>query len=126
MRLRLELEYILNCSAKVLFPRLSTAEGLSEWFADDVKVDRDVFTFFWNDWHAAARIMGIKENKSGRVEWEDHTPEQPHCFEFYLDVMELTGDLALFITDCAEPENREDAIQLWDAHITDLRRLLGS
>ena len=51
----------------------------------------------------------------------DHTPEQPHCFEFYLDVMELTGDLALFITDCAEHENREDAIQLWDAHITDLR-----
>jgi len=126
MRLQLKLEYVINCSAKVLFSSLSTAEVPSEWFADDVKVDHDLYTFFWNDWHAAARIMGIKENKCVKFEWEDHTPELPHYFEFHLEVLELTGDLALIITDCAEHEDREDAIQLWDAHISDLRRLLGS
>ncbi len=126
MRLQLELEYVINCSTKVLFSRLSTAEGLSEWFADDVKVDHDIFTFIWNGWNAAARIAGIKENKCVRFEWTDHTPESPHFFEFNLEVLELTGDLALIITDCAEHEDHDDAVQLWDAHISNLRRLLGS
>ena len=45
MRLKYELEYTLNCSPKVLFSRLSTPEGLCEWFADDVNVEGDIFTF---------------------------------------------------------------------------------
>ena len=36
MRRKIELEYIFSSSVKVLFSRLSTPAGLSEWFADDV------------------------------------------------------------------------------------------
>ena len=124
MRLELKLEYNLNCSPKILFSRLSTPEGLSEWFADDVKIDKDKFTFIWHDWKAYARLASIKENKYVKFEWADHTPEQPHFFEFSIEIMELTGDLALIITDIAEHDNRDDAVQLWDSHIVDLRRLL--
>ncbi len=45
MRMKYDLEYTLNCSPKVLFSRLSTAAGLSEWFADDVTVEGNLFTF---------------------------------------------------------------------------------
>ena len=38
MKKRILLEYTLNSSPKVLYPRLSTPGGLAEWFADDVKV----------------------------------------------------------------------------------------
>jgi hypothetical protein len=44
MRLKFELEYTLNCSPKVLFSRLSTPEGLGEWFAEQVNVDGDLFS----------------------------------------------------------------------------------
>ena len=42
--MKYELEYTMDCSQKVLFTRLSTPEGLAEWFADDVNIDRDIFS----------------------------------------------------------------------------------
>ena len=42
---KLQLEYLINCSPKVLFNRLSTAAGLTEWFADDVRVKGNLFYF---------------------------------------------------------------------------------
>ena len=44
---KIELEYTLNTSPGILFNRLATPSGLSEWFADDVMVDGKIFTFIW-------------------------------------------------------------------------------
>ncbi|MCU0461405.1 MAG: START-like domain-containing protein [Bacteroidales bacterium] len=125
MRLKYELEYTLNCSPKVLFSRLSTPEGLCEWFADDVSVDGDIFTFLWSKSATRARLIAIKENKFVRFEWSDDTNEESNYFEFRINIEELSGSLALIIIDFSEPEDKEDAISLWDAQITDLKRVLG-
>ncbi|HOF21098.1 MAG TPA: START-like domain-containing protein [Bacteroidales bacterium] len=125
MKLKYELEYTLNCSPKVLFSRLSTPEGLCEWFADEVRTDGDVFTFSWSSSEARARLIALKENKLVRFEWIDDDEPSSNYFEFRLNVEELSGSLALIITDFAEPEEKEDTIFLWDTQITDLRRLLG-
>jgi uncharacterized protein YndB with AHSA1/START domain len=125
MREKYELEYTLNSSPKVLFPRLSTPEGLSEWFADNVIVDGDLFSFFWPRSEAKARLAALKENKMVRFEWLDRENRETNYFEFRIDIEELTGDVALLITDFAEPDEKEDAIYLWDTQITDLKRILG-
>ena len=62
-KVKLQLEYIINCSPKVLFNRLSTASGLSEWFADDVRVKGNLFTFVWGDSDQIAEKKFHKENK---------------------------------------------------------------
>jgi len=115
----------MKCSAKVLFSRLSTPEGLSEWFAENVNVDGDLFTFFWNNSESKARISALKENKMVRFEWINLENEEENFFEFSMNTDELTGDLALMISDFAEPEEKEDAIYLWDSQVADLKRLLG-
>jgi uncharacterized protein YndB with AHSA1/START domain len=125
MRLKFELEYTLNCSQKVLFSRLSTPEGLSEWFAENVNVDGDIFTFLWDKSESRARLAALKENKLARFEWLDRDDEESNYFEFRINIQELTGDLALLITDFAEDEEKEDSIYLWDSQITDLKRALG-
>ena len=125
MRLKFELEYNLNCSPKVLFSRLSTPEGLGEWFADNVDVDGDIFTFFWNSSESKARLSAMKENKLVRFEWIGMENEDSNYFEFRINIEELTGDLALIIYDFAEPDEKEDAIYLWDSQINDLKRILG-
>jgi uncharacterized protein YndB with AHSA1/START domain len=125
MRLKYELEYNLNCSPKVLFSRLSTPEGLNEWFADNVNVEGDVFTFFWNKAESRARLVAIKENKLVRFEWLDSDEPSTNYFEFRINIEELSGSLALIITDFAEHEEKDDAIFLWDSQITDLKRTLG-
>jgi len=125
MRTKFELEYTINCSPKVLFSRLSTAEGLSEWFSENAYVNGDIFTFMWGKTDATARLVSIKENKIVKFEWLNEGFEDSNYFEFRINVEELTGDVALIITDFAEPEEKEDSIYLWDSQITDLKRLLG-
>jgi uncharacterized protein YndB with AHSA1/START domain len=125
MRVKFELEYLLNSSPKLLFSRLSTPEGLCEWFAENVTVDGDLFTFFWQKSRSKARITALKENKLVRFEWLDREDESSNYFEFRINIEELTGGVALIITDFAEPDEKEDAIYLWDSQITDLKRLLG-
>ena len=125
MRSKFEMEYNLNCSPKVLFSRLSTPEGLGEWFADEVNVDGDIFTFFWNNTESKARLSALKENKMVRFEWLGMENEESNFFEFRINLEELTNELALMITDFAEAEEKEDSIYLWDSQINDLKRALG-
>ena len=125
MREKIELEHTLNCSPKVLFSRLSTAEGLEEWFADKVTVERDLFTFTWDKTESKARLSALKENRFVRFEWIDSDDEESNYFEFTITVHELTNDLALIITDFADPEEKDDSIFLWDTQVGDLRRVLG-
>jgi hypothetical protein len=125
MRSKYELEYNLNCSPKVLFSRLSTPEGLAEWFADQVNVDGDLFTFFWSSSESKARLSALKENKMVRFEWVGMEDEESNFFEFRINLEELTNELALIIIDFAQAEEKEDAIYLWDSQINDLKRALG-
>ena len=124
---KIQLEYVLNCSPKVLFSWLSTASGLNEWFADDVKIKGKKFTFIWEGSERTAEMTLHKENKLVRFEWDDDEGDKETAFfEFRIIVHDITGDLALLITDFAEPDEKEDAIYLWDAQINDLKKLLGS
>ncbi|MDT8374841.1 MAG: START-like domain-containing protein [Bacteroidales bacterium] len=125
MRTRYELEYTLNTPTRVLFDRLSTPEGLSEWFADNVTVEGDIFTFYWDKTEARARQSYVKENKLVRFEWLDFADSQTNFFEFRVVIHELTGDTALMITDHADEEETDDAKELWDTQISYLKNVLG-
>ena len=125
MRQKYELEYTLNCSPKVLFSRLSTPEGLCEWFADNVNIEGDVFTFFWKKSESKARLVALKDNKFVRFEWFENNDEESNYFEFRINIEELSGSVALIITDFADPEEKDDAIYLWDTQISELKRVLG-
>ena len=125
MRQKVELEYTLNCSPKAVFSRLSTPEGLNEWFADKVKAEKDIFTFTWDKTESKARLSIIKENRLVRYEWLEMENMDTNYFEFQMSVHELTNDLALIVTDFADSEERKDTISLWDTQITELKRILG-
>ncbi|MEZ5018629.1 MAG: START-like domain-containing protein [Bacteroidales bacterium] len=125
MRSRFEIEYTLNTPVRVLYDRLSTPEGLAEWFADNVTVDGDIFTFYWNKTEARARLAYTRENKAVRFEWLDFPDTESNFFEFRIVIHELTNDTALLITDHAEEDEVDDARDLWDTQISYLRKVLG-
>jgi len=120
---KIQLEYVLNCSPKVLHNWLSTASGLSEWFADDVKVKGKIFTFIWEGSEQRAEMILHKENKLVRFAWLD---EDDSYFEFRITQDELTGDVSLIIIDFAEEDEFEGTKGLWDTQIADLKHMLGS
>lgn len=126
------LEYHLKSSIKILFPRLSTPIGLSEWFADSVTMLDDIYTFSWKNNTQRARLLSIKDMQYVRFRWldtEDEGSEDSHdtyYFEFKVSQDDLTGDVHLAITDHAEVGEIEDFKELWDTQINDLKRLLGA
>lgn len=120
---KIQLEYVLNCSPKVLFNWLSTASGLSEWFADDVKVKGKNFTFVWEGSEQTAEMTLHKENKLVRYSWLD---EEDSYFEFRITQDELTGDVSLIIIDFAEEDELKETEGLWDTQVADLKHMLGS
>jgi len=121
---KLELEYSVNVSPSILFSRLSTPGGLAEWFADDIYVRDDIYTFYWSGSEQEARLLHQRNNHCIRFKWTDDEDNQSF-FEFKIAKDELTGDVALIITDFAEEQEEEDTIELWDTQITNLKLALG-
>jgi len=124
MKTKYELEYTLNTSPNILFNRLSTPEGLSEWFADNVNLRKGKYTFIWEGTEQDAAILQKKANKFIRFQWVEDRDEEFY-FEFRISTDELTGDVALLITDFAEEDEKDDAIDLWDTQISELKHAIG-
>ena len=123
--MKYELEYPIHSSINILFDRLSTLSGLSEWFADDVNVDREgIYTFTWEGSEQQATLVSKKKNDHVRFKWLGSDEEY---FEFLIQVDELTNDISLIVTDFADDEDdKEDAVQLWDLQIDNLKKIIGS
>src|SRR5680860_1055439 len=121
-KIRIQLEYVINCSPKVLYNRLSTASGLTEWFADDVRVKGKKYTFIWDNSEQTAEMTLHKENKLVRYSWVD---EEDTFFEFKITQDELTNDVSLIIVDFADEGEEDESKGLWDTQVADLKHVLG-
>jgi uncharacterized protein YndB with AHSA1/START domain len=123
-KIKVQFEYLINCSPKVLYNRLSTASGLTEWFADDVKVRGKNYTFIWDSSEQTAEMTLHKENRLVRYSWVDE--EDDTYFEFKIIRDELTSDVSLIITDFTEEGEEDETRGLWDSQVADLKHVLGS
>ncbi len=120
-----DLEYVIHASQKVLFERLSTSSGLSEWFADNVNQKGKVFTFEWDGSEQKAEMIHKKDNQVVRFHWLDSEDDDSY-FEFKFEIDALTNDLSLIITDFAEEEEIDENMELWDSQISALKQVLGA
>ncbi|MCD6557100.1 MAG: SRPBCC domain-containing protein [Bacteroidetes bacterium] len=120
---RIELEYTINTLPKILYYRLSNPSGLEEWFAKKVVAKDGIFTFKWERSEQQAELLEKKKDNYVKFKWIDSKDDT--FFEFRIQKQELTGDVALKITDFAEPDEKEDIIAMWDEQIDGLKHTLG-
>jgi len=121
-----ELEYPLNTSPKLLYSRLSTPSGLSEWFADNVRLNGKNFIFQWDGSDQEAKVLMKKASEYIRFKWlEDIEEGEEAYFEFKITKDELTNDVSLIITDFADDDEMEDNKDLWSQQVNGLQRALG-
>jgi len=126
-KIKYQLEIEVKSSTKVLFNMISTASGLSEWFADDVNIKEDVWTFFWDKSSEEAKLISTRKGEAMKFQWlEDFEEDEKTYFELAIKVDELTNDVALIITDFAEEDELEEAQQLWENQVNDLKKTIGS
>jgi len=117
------LEYIFIASPKLLYHYLSTAQGLSEWFAEKVDLKDNVFHFFWEENEQKAIIESKKDNEHIRFKWIDDVNNT--FFEFVIDVDSVFSENTLIITDFALPEEIKESKMVWDGAIKKMLRIIG-
>ncbi|HEY9197026.1 MAG TPA: START-like domain-containing protein [Mucilaginibacter sp.] len=118
------IEYEIKSSPRILFSFLNEPNGLSQWFADDVVIRDQVFTFTWDGEPQKAKLILVKENKLVRFRWLDDEPQ----FYFEMEILqdELTNDVALSITDFAAEDQIAERKLIWDNQIDYLISVLGA
>ena len=124
-RVKIEIEYILKASPKILYNMISTPSGLSEWFADDVNIRGNVLTFFWDGSEEKAQILNKVKDQFIKFQWDYDEGEEAY-FEFRIKIDALTRDVALIVTDFVEEDEEDSARSLWESQLEDLRRVLGA
>ena len=123
--IKYSLEYPIKTSISLLYKRLSTASGLSEWFADNVNIKNNILTFYWEGSEEQAIVLKQEKQKFIRYQWLEDEGEEKY-FEFSIQIDEMTKDIALIVTDFAEnEEDKEEGILLWNKEIENLKNALG-
>lgn len=126
-KVKFELEYLMKTSPKVLENMLCTPSGLSEWFADDVNIKDDIFTFCWDGSEEKARLLSKKTQSKAKFKWLEDEREGNDCFfEMSFEIDPMTKVVVMTITDFAEEDEVEESQMLWESQINDLKRLLGA
>lgn len=122
-------EFEVNASQKMLFPYLSTASGLSQWFADDVNINEDkVYSFLWDGEEHKAIKASQKTNHFVKFEFLPETEEDeddPSYIELRLMIGELTQSIFLQITDYSDLDDPEEQQDLWENIVYALKELIG-
>lgn len=127
VKVRYELEFPLNSSPQLLYQYISTPSGLSEWFADNVNSRGEIFTFIWNDTEEKARLTSKKTGEKVKFRWvDDNNNDTDLFFELRILEDEITKDVSLLVVDYADEDELDEAKQLWDNQISDLKHVIGS
>ena len=123
-RVKLELEFMIKSSPNILYNYISTPSGLLEWFAEDVNVKGKKYTFIWEGEESVAELVKKVNGKIIRFEWDGAQADE--YFEMEIRKDELTGDIALVVTDYADEDQTDEISLLWESQVQDLRNALGA
>jgi len=121
---KFNIEYEIKSSPRILYSFLNEPNGLTQWFADDVSVRDQVYTFTWDGEQQTAKLLAVKENKVVRFRWIDDEPQ--YYFEMEIIQDELTNDVALSVTDFATEETISERKLIWNNQIEYLVSVLGA
>ena len=125
MKKELKQEYIFNkVPTNLLWNSISTADGLAEWFADDVDVEGDNFTFSWETEKQTALLKQSRVGVYVRFHWIDDDDSKTF-FEMRISVDELTRDVILTITDMVDSDDFDDTLELWNLQVDSLKEKYG-
>lgn len=121
---KIELEYEIHSAIHILYNCISNPSSMEEWYADSVNIKNNVISFKWEGEERQAEFVSTKKDLFYKWRWLDAGFENTYC-ELRIKVDEMTGDVALVITDFCEEGEENESTMLWDMAIDDLHSVIG-
>jgi len=123
-------EYPINASRKMLFPYLSTATGLCQWFADDVNINNidKTLIFIVDGEERIAVIDSINKNRYVKFRFlmDGEKPKENDTLEFRLEVNDLTQEVFVRVEEYTESDDLEESYQIWENLLSQLKEIIGA
>jgi len=83
--------------------------------------------FEWDGSEEKARLLNKRPKEYIKWQWlTDEEEGENTFFELRVKIDSLTNEVALIVTDFAEPDEKEEAVLLWNSQIDELKHVLGS
>ena len=125
-KIKFELELPIHASPSMLYQYISTPSALQEWFAEKVNSRGKIFSFIWDGVEEQAELVLKKSDERVRFKWLESEDEDSY-FEIKIQVHSLTNDVSLLVTDFVDDEDEiEEAKQLWENQIEELKHVIGA
>ncbi len=125
-KIMFQTEIPIKTSVGILYDMMTTPSGLSDWFCDDVNIDGDIYSFFWDGEPEKAELLRMSKNDFVRFKWLEDEEDNTY-FELKIKIDGITKDVALVVTDFADDEDGvEENTLLWESQINDLKRVIGA
>ena len=120
------IEFVLgNASQQSLWRMLTDSTMMEEWFADEVKIRNGKFyKFVWEENFQEVEQTINRPITQVRYNWLAEDRKDTY-FEFKIHTMELSNEIALEVIAFATPDEKDDAMFLWETQIGLLKRKLG-
>lgn len=122
-RVKYTCEFPFRAKSELIYNYCSSASGLADWFADDVRVSGKMYTFEWDGTDEKAEMVAKKINKMAKFKWVERDEEEYLIFEMVKD--EITNDVSLVVSDHEEEDEVEDAKAVWAVSIDQLKAIIG-
>jgi len=104
---------------------MSTPSGLEEWFAPEVHIRGEIYTFIWEGEELKAELVAKKKDSYVKFQWCEGDDKESNYFEMRIKIDEMTGEVAMLVTDFAEEGEEEEQEMLWHEAIEELKRHIG-
>jgi len=124
-KVKFEIEFVVQASPSLLYNYMATPSGMSEWFADNVNLKGDYYSFIWDGSEEKAELLTKKSGDRIKFRWVEDEDE-PYFFELRIQVDEITKDVSLIITDFAEEDEIDEGKMFWENQISELKQVIGS
>ena len=124
-KIKVEYEYILKTSIRIIENEVTTPNGLEQWFADNVKVKDNIYTFTWGKSDDSAKLIAKRQGVYVRFRWTENEDEE-YFFEFNYKMDSLTNTLIFTVIDFCDEDELKENKSLWDNQINNLKRHIGA
>lgn len=119
-------EFEIKAAIKMIYPYLSTEQGLAEWFADKVERDGKNLVITWDNDQRFAKIISQRMNKGIKFRFlNDNKEDTPQYLEFKLNFSDLTETAFLTVRDHSDMDDDDELLDLWEGFISKLKEVLG-
>jgi uncharacterized protein YndB with AHSA1/START domain len=123
------IEFEINTSPKMIYPYLSTPNGLAAWFAEGittVDAEEKIYDIVWDGTSHLARQVSNQTNKHVKFLFIDEQDEDPAYLEFKIAFNDLTETTFLKIIDYSDMVSDNDLRELWNNLVHALLELIGA